>query len=554
MHANFSDSNLFAEKKNNIAAIASIDELNDNLNLNNFSLLNRSSFDSSTDDLILSTAESSITPNLNNSDITVTDSKIQLSPQNNNLDGTNFYASDSQEYSSSNGYGLANAAAAVAEVIGRDNFDDVPDKGGKHWGADAVNAPEAWAQGYTGEGVVVAVLDTGVDRNHDDLKNNIWTNSGEIADNGTDDDGNGYVDDFYGWNFDGNNNTTMDVDGHGTHVSGTIAGENNGFGVTGIAYDAQIMPVKVLDDFGTGSNTAVAEGIYYAVDNGADVINLSLGGSFPSFGVEEAVKYASEQGVTVVMAAGNSGGQMPLYPARYADRYGIAVGAIEEDKSLASFSNRAGSEELTYVTAPGVDIYSTLPDNKYESYSGTSMATPHIAGVVALMLSANPNLDNNQIRQILEETSSSDNQDMPLFPDFGDIFPGLSLIPSLISGENFEYSSPSKYITRSFSTDLDLSSDINKSANAAFERQFISYEQNRKLNQNNRIFSSDVESMLKEDEILEHFKFEERKAVLPRSKLLLIYPSVAAYSLTKPSFALQNSGEGTRVVSCIPLN
>ena len=494
MHANFSDSNLFPQKKNNITAITSIDELNDNLNLSNFSLLNRSSFDSSTDDLIVSTAELSITPNLNNSDITITDSKIQLSPQKNNFDKTSFHASDSQAYSSNNGYGLANAAEAVAEVIGEDTFDDVPDRGGREWGADAVNAPEVWAKGYTGEGVVVAVLDTGVDRNHDDLKNNIWTNSGEIADNGRDDDGNGYIDDFYGWNFDGNNNSTLDVDGHGTHVSGTIAAENNGFGVTGIAYDAQIMPVKVLDDFGSGSNTAVADGIYYAVDNGADVINLSLGGSLPTFEVEEAVKYASEQGVTVVMAAGNSGGQMPLYPARYADRYGIAVGAIDEDKSLANFSNRAGSEELTYVTAPGVDIYSTLPDNKYDSYSGTSMATPHIAGVVALMLSANPSLDNNQIRQILEETSGDDSQDMPLLPDFGDFFPGLSLNSNL-SRENFEYSSGSKYITRSFT-------DINKSANAFFERQFFTYEQNTLLSQNNRIFSSDVESMLEEDEIL----------------------------------------------------
>lgn len=498
MHANFSDSNLFPGKKNNITAITSIDELNDNLNLNNFSLLNRSSFDSSTDDLIVSTAESFIPPNLNNSDITITDSKIQLSPQKNNLNNnfhkTSFHASDSQAYSSNNGYGLANAAEAVAEVIGEDTFDDVPDRGGNDWGADAVNAPEVWAKGYTGEGVVVAVLDTGVDRNHDDLKNNIWTNSGEIADNGRDDDGNGYIDDFYGWNFDGNNNSILDVDGHGTHVSGTIAAENNGFGVTGIAYDAQIMPVKVLDDFGSGSNTAVADGIYYAVDNGADVINLSLGGSFPTFEVEEAVKYASEQGVTVVMAAGNSGGQMPLYPARYADRYGIAVGAIDEDKSLANFSNRAGSEELTYVTAPGVDIYSTLPDNKYDSYSGTSMATPHIAGVVALMLSANPSLDNNQIRQILEETSGDDSPDMPLLPDFGDFFPGLSLNPNL-SRENFEYSSGSKYTTRSFT-------DMNKSANAFFERQFFTYEQNTLLSQNNQIFSSDVETMLEEDEIL----------------------------------------------------
>ncbi len=497
MQANFSDSSLFPEQKHNITSITSIDELNDNLKLNNFSL-SSSSFESSTNDSLVNTIESSITPNLNNSNIAVTDSKIQLSSQKNSFNTTSFYASDSEGYSSSNGYGLANAAEAVAEVIGEDTFDDVPDTGGNNWGADAINAPEVWEQGYTGEGVVVAVLDTGIDRNHEDLRNNIWTNSGEIADNGRDDDGNGYIDDFYGWNFDGNNNSTMDLDGHGTHVSGTIAGENNGFGVTGIAYDAQIMPVKVLDDFGSGSNNAVADGIYYAVDNGADVINLSLGGSLPNSEVEEAVKYASEQGVTVVMAAGNSSGQMPLYPARYADRYGIAVGAIDEDKTLASFSNRAGSEELTYVTAPGVDIYSTLPDNQYESYSGTSMAAPHIAGVVALMLSANSSLNNEQIRQILEDTSSNDGEDTPSFPDFGDFFPGLSLNSNLNSNQSFAYSSGSKYITRSFSSDFDFSSDI-KSANASFERH-ITYEQNSLLSQSNRIFGSNVD-MFEEDEI-----------------------------------------------------
>lgn len=481
MQANFTDSNLFSERRQNITSITSIDELNDNIKQNDFSLLNRSSFDSSTDESIVNTSEESAIPNLNNSDVTVIDSKIQLISQNNNSNknsannDTNFYASDDEGYSSENGYGLANAAAAVAKVIGEDTFDDVPDTGGKNWGADAVKAPEAWEQGYTGEGVVVAVLDTGVDYNHDDLKNNIWTNSGEIANNGKDDDDNGYIDDFYGWNFDRDNNNTMDLDGHGTHVSGTIAGTKNDFGVTGIAYDAQIMPVKVLDDFGSGSNSSVVDGIYYAVDNGADVINLSLGGSVPSFGMEEAVEYASNQGVTVVMAAGNSGGEVPLYPARYAEEYGIAVGAIDEDKNLARFSNRAGSEPLTYVTAPGVDIYSTLPDNKYESYSGTSMATPHIAGVVALMLSANPSFDSKLIRQTLEETSSNNTQATPLIPDLSNYFPDL--IPS----KSFESSFDTEYIARSVSTDFDFgntitfnaSPQIYKSANSYPESQFI---------------------------------------------------------------------------------
>lgn len=310
-------------------------------------------------------------------------------------------------YNPNSGYGLINASAAVAKAIGEKPFVDVPDLGGNNWGADLVKAPETWAKGYTGQGVVVAVLDTGVDYNHQDLSSNIWTNSKEIAGNGKDDDGNGYIDDYYGWNFDGNNNSTLDVNGHGTHVSGTIAGVNNGYGVTGIAYNSKIMPVKVLDDEGSGSYSAIANGIYYAVDNGADVINLSLGGGRSNDTLQKAIEYASSKGVIVVMAAGNDGGSQPAYPARYAKNYGLAVGAVDQNKNLADFSNRAGADQLTYVTAPGVNVYSTLPGNEYASYSGTSMATPHVTGVVALMLSANPNLSDAQVRQIIAETSGN---------------------------------------------------------------------------------------------------------------------------------------------------
>ncbi|MER3494100.1 MAG: subtilisin [Mastigocladus sp. ERB_26_2] len=310
-------------------------------------------------------------------------------------------------YNPNSGYGLINASAAVAKAINQKPFADVPDLGGNNWGSDLVKAPETWAKGYTGQGVVVAVLDTGVDYNHQDLSSNIWTNSKEIPGNGKDDDGNGYIDDYYGWNFDGNNNSTLDVNGHGTHVSGTIAGVNNGYGVTGIAYNSKIMPVKVLDDQGSGSYSAIANGIYYAVDNGADVINLSLGGGRSNDTLQKAVEYASSKGVIVVMAAGNDGSSQPAYPARYAKNYGLAVGAVDQNKNLADFSNRAGADQLTYVTAPGVNVYSTIPGNDYASYSGTSMATPHVAGVVALMLSANPNLSDAQIRQILAETSGN---------------------------------------------------------------------------------------------------------------------------------------------------
>jgi subtilisin len=251
------------------------------------------------------------------------------------------------------------------------------------------------------------VVDTGVDYNHEDLKNNIWTNTKEIAGNGIDDDGNGYVDDIQGWNFANNNNNILDKNGHGTHVSGTIAGQRNNYGVTGIAYDAKIMPVKVLNNSGSGSYSAIANGIYYAVNNGANVINLSLGGNFSNRSLQTAIEYASSKGVIVVMAAGNDGGSQPDYPARYAKNLGIAVGAVDKNNSLADFSNRAGTNQLAYVTAPGVNVYSTVPNNQYAAYNGTSMATPHVAGVVALMLSANRNLTPEQVRQIITETAEN---------------------------------------------------------------------------------------------------------------------------------------------------
>jgi subtilisin family serine protease len=314
---------------------------------------------------------------------------------------------NSSSYNSNNGFGTVNAGKAVSEAAGQNPYTDVPAIGGNNWGADLIKAPTVWNNGYTGNGVVVAVLDTGVDYNHEDLRNNIWTNTNEIAGNGIDDDGNGYVDDVRGWNFDSNSNNVYDNNGHGTHVSGTIAGENNGFGVTGIAYNAKIMPVKVLDENGSGSYSAIAKGIYYAVNNGARIINLSLGGYFSNDTLKSAIEYASSKNVIVVMAAGNDGDSSPAYPARYANNHGIAVGAVDRNNQLADFSNRSGSREIAYVTAPGVDINSTLPGNQYGNYSGTSMATPHVAGVVALMLSANPSLTESQVRNILTKTAAN---------------------------------------------------------------------------------------------------------------------------------------------------
>jgi subtilisin family serine protease len=191
-------------------------------------------------------------------------------------------------------------------------------------------------------------------------------------------------------------------------VAGTIAAVNNGFGATGVAYNSRIMPVKVLSDSGSGSYSGVAQGIRYAVDNGADVINMSLGGGSTDSAVQSALQYASSRGVIVVMAAGNAGAAQPGYPASNATSWGLAVGAVNSSNQMASFSNRAGSNSsMRYVTAPGVQVYSTLPNGGYGFLSGTSMAAPHVAGVVALMLSANPNLTDAQVRQIITTTAGN---------------------------------------------------------------------------------------------------------------------------------------------------
>ncbi|MDX2212097.1 MAG: S8 family peptidase [Oculatellaceae cyanobacterium bins.114] len=312
------------------------------------------------------------------------------------------------------GYGLVNAAAAVASVAGQGEFPDVTNLDGTRWGLDLVKAPEVWAQGYTGQGVTVAVLDEGVDYTHPALSNNIWSNADEIADNGIDDDRNGFIDDVRGWNFVDNNNDPDDSGGHGTHVAGTIAASQEGLGVTGVAYNARIMPVRVLGSEG-GTDDGVALGICYAVENGADIINMSLGrflGGPLSPDVQAALRVARDRGVVVVIAAGNErqslGATRSQKYTSFIGTYdlGISVGSITSRRQVNSFSNPAGNSPSAFFVAPGFDIRSTIPGDSYFYDSGTSMATPHVAGVVALMLSANPDLTPDQIEDILAATAN----------------------------------------------------------------------------------------------------------------------------------------------------
>jgi subtilisin family serine protease len=311
-------------------------------------------------------------------------------------------------YSATTGYGEASVERAIEKLLNA-TFPAVADQfaGGGLYGLDRLGAPEVWAAGYTGKGMVVAVVDTGVDRNHVDLDANTWVNAGEVEGDGIDNDGNGFVDDRYGWNFNDGNANTLDNNNHGTHVAGTIAAENNGFGATGVAYDAKIMAVKVLGANGSGSLANVAAGIRYAANNGANVINLSLGSTSGGTDLQSAVQYAWSKGVAVMMAAGNDGAASPGYPAAYATQYGMAIGAIDSAGSLASFSNRSGTTPLDYVSAAGVAVYSTLPGNTYGTYSGTSMATPHMAGAMALLMQANQQAGTNRTLAELETLFTS---------------------------------------------------------------------------------------------------------------------------------------------------
>lgn len=317
------------------------------------------------------------------------------------------YSTQSYQYDENYGYGIVDAAGAVAYSIGAQRFADVPNYNDYDWALNAINVPEVWQQGYSGQDIVVAVIDSGVDYTHEDLSNNIWYNYAEVYGDGIDNDSNGYIDDVTGWNFVDNTNNPYDDNGHGTHVAGIIAAENNNYGTVGVAYNAKIMPVKVLNAYGDGFNENIAKGVIYAADNGANVINLSLGGVYTEV-LANAIKYATKRGSIVVMAAGNQGASEPIYPAALATNWGIAVGAVDSNNYMADFSNRAGSNSyLNYVVAPGVDIYSTVPDNNYKFENGTSMAAPYVSGVAALMLSANPYLTPEEIQAIITKTAIS---------------------------------------------------------------------------------------------------------------------------------------------------
>lgn len=270
-----------------------------------------------------------------------------------------------------------------------------------------------------GKGTVVAVIDTGVDYTHKDLADNIWVNEGEIPGNGIDDDGNGYVDDVHGVDFVDGDSDPMDEHGHGTHVAGIIAMTPGNGGGVGVAYGAKIMCVRAGQANGSFASSDIAKAIKYAADNGADVINMSFGGTGRSYLVESALQDAFPSCV-LVAAAGNDG--LPtndakqagylftedIYPAGY--KYVIGVMATDNNKSLAYFSNwdfKEGSGCEYEMAATGVGIYSTLPGNRYACWSGTSMATPNVAAAAAILRSKYTDKSKYSSRYIMGQLCSA---------------------------------------------------------------------------------------------------------------------------------------------------
>ncbi len=312
----------------------------------------------------------------------------------------------------------------------------------KQWAHQITQAQQGWDIQRGNSNIVIAVLDTGVDYNHEDLSGNIWNNIDEISNNNIDDDNNGFIDDRIGWDFvnleefgyasqctdadcEVEDNNPMDFHGHGTHVSGIVGGySNNNVGIVGVCHYCNIMAIRAGWDVNGGGALLyedIAQGIIYATNNGADIISMSFGGG-ESQAQKDALDYAYSQGVVLIAAAGNGGDNWKSYPAGFENV--ISVSATDSNDNPAYFTQYGSWVDLA---SPGVNILSTLPNNQYTSWSGTSMATPYVAGLAGLILSKNPSLTNEQVRTVLRTGVDIPNSDRYIGTGRVNVFKALQI-------------------------------------------------------------------------------------------------------------------------------
>lgn len=275
------------------------------------------------------------------------------------------------------------------------------------WGQQMIEAPEAWSRGVEGQGVIVAVIDSGVDITHPQISNRLAINEAEEV-NGIDDDGNGLIDDINGYDFNDDTPYVSDGTGHGTHVAGVIVADHTSqiapgaTRIKGVAPKAELLPLDFMNDEGAGSIGDAVRAINYAVSRGAKVINASWGGGECSETLRQTIRDLDSKGVLLVVAAGNSGSNLdwsPEFPAAFRSASQLTVGATSARDILAGFSNY--SFELVHLAAPGVNIQSTLPGGRTGQLSGTSMAAPFVSAAAALLWSHRPTATVAQVRQAL---------------------------------------------------------------------------------------------------------------------------------------------------------
>jgi hypothetical protein len=280
---------------------------------------------------------------------------------------------DLPEWSNAFGFGVLSAELGAEKILNRELNEN---NDTEFLGAKLANAPAVWAEGHTGKGMIVAVVDTGVDSNHPFLKDHM----------------------LKGYNVPDDSSDSSDPNGHGTHVAGIIHQ---------VAPDAKILPVRVLGKNGSASSDDVIKGIRWAIDNGADVINISLGSNKTGDDSKNVMKYGRSKGVLFAMAAGNGNEFEPIWPARYAEKIkglGYSVGSVDHGGRQSFFSAYAGTSRSSHhVMGYGARVLSTVPGGKWESMSGTSMAAPHVAGLLALLKSIQPRISAEELQNIADE-------------------------------------------------------------------------------------------------------------------------------------------------------